>query len=132
MSWDVFLFRTDYGSMEEMPRDYRPDPLGPRDGLREAVARLFPALDARDPSWWQLSTAEWSIELNVGKAEEVDSIMLHVRGSEAVLPAVQRICEALGTKAFDCGTGEFLDFAGDPGHGLRGWQDLLARATRGK
>lgn len=66
MSWDVLLLRLpdDLTSVQEIPDDHTPDPLGRRRDVLAAVARACPETDLSDPAWGELSGPTWSIELN--------------------------------------------------------------------
>ncbi|MFJ2898467.1 hypothetical protein ACIO87_26680 [Streptomyces sp. NPDC087218] len=111
MSWDVFLLRLpdDITSVREIPSDHTPDPLGRRHDVLAAVARAVPEADLSDPSWGTLSGSTWSIELNIGSEDPVDSIMLHIRGSgDDVLAPVFRLAESLRCKVIDCTDGELI------------------------
>lgn len=111
MSWDISLFNAPPGiTIEEIPRDYEPSPLG---SVAEVLGRLqtaFVDLDLSDPTWGDLQRAAWSIEFNIGSENPVRSIMLHVRGGGD--DVVQVVCETthiLGCRAFDCSSGEFIE-----------------------
>lgn len=111
MSWDVLLLHLpdDVTSMEEIPADYTPPPLGRRNDVLAAVARAVPEVDLSDPTWGDLLGPAWSIELNIGSEDPVDSIMLHIRGSgDDVLTPVLRLAEALRCKALDCAEGGLI------------------------
>ncbi|WP_432089655.1 hypothetical protein [Streptomyces sp. bgisy095] len=111
MSWDVILLRLpdDVTSVQEIPADYTPDPLGRRDDVLAAVAQAVPDADLSDPAWGEIFSPTWSIELNIGSEEPVDSVMLHIRGSaDDVLTPVLRLAEALQCKAFDCVEGDLI------------------------
>lgn len=129
MSWDVALLRTEYRTVASIPRDHKPGPIEDRAALIAVLTRSFAGLDARDPSWLLLDGPDWSIEISLGDSDPIEVITLHVRGADEVLQVIRNLCEVLGTKAIDYSTGEFIDFDGDPGRGLRGWRALLARAT---
>jgi hypothetical protein len=112
MSWDILLQSLPVGirSLDEIPADYVPPPLGPRaDLIRRIVARL-PAVDFSDPAWGRLDGETFSIELNLGTEAEAKALMLHIRGSAEVLGAVREISEALGCRAIDCSEGNIIDF----------------------
>ncbi|MCP9211508.1 hypothetical protein [Streptomyces cucumeris] len=111
MSWDVLLLHLpdDVSSMEEIPADYTPPPLGRRNDVLAAVTQAIPEVDLSDPAWGELLGPAWSIELNIGSGDPVESIMLHIRGSsEDVLTPVLRLAEALRCKALDCAEGGLL------------------------
>lgn len=114
MSWDVLLMRlpADVTSVHEIPTDYTPDPLGRRDDIRAAVTQTCPEADLSDPAWGELSGPTWSVELNIGSEDPVDSIMLHIRGSGGdVLTDVFRLAEALRCKMLDCANGDLNPWA---------------------
>ncbi|MER6957412.1 hypothetical protein [Streptomyces sp. NPDC000618] len=120
MSWDVLLMRlpADVTSVHELPADYTTDPLGRRDDVRAAVTQSCPEADFSDPVWGELSGPTWSVELNIGSEDPVDSIMLHIRGSgDDVLTDVFRLAEALRCKVLDCANGDLIT----PGH-TSGWE----------
>ncbi|MFD8821955.1 hypothetical protein ACFV1C_06305 [Streptomyces sp. NPDC059605] len=111
MSWDVFLLRLpdDITSVQEIPADHTPAPLGRRDDVLAAVARAVPEADLSDPGWGTLSGPTWSIELNIGSNDPVESIMLHIRGSgDDVLTPVFRLAESLRCGVIDCTDGEVI------------------------
>ncbi|WP_330239217.1 hypothetical protein [Streptomyces sp. NBC_00525] len=111
MSWDVILLRLpdDVTSVQEIPADYTPDLLGPRHDVLAAVTQAVPGVDLTDPAWGELSGPTWSIELNIGSEDPVDSVMLHIRGfGDDVLTPVLRLAEALRCKALDCSEGDLI------------------------
>ncbi|MEV7394148.1 MULTISPECIES: hypothetical protein [unclassified Streptomyces] len=111
MSWDVLLLRlpADVTSLHGLPADRAPDPLGRKYDVLAAVAQAVPEVDLSDPTWGDLSGPTWSIELNIGSNDPVDSIMLHVRGSgDDVLTPVFRLAEALQCKVLDCAEGDLI------------------------
>ncbi|WP_370416396.1 hypothetical protein [Streptomyces fradiae] len=111
MSWDVILLRLpdDVTSVQEIPADYAPDPLGRRDDVLAAVAQAVPDADLSDPAWGEMSSPTSSIELNVGSEDPVDTVMLHIRGSgDRVLTPVLRLAAALRCEALDCAEGELI------------------------
>ena len=110
MSWDVFLFNAPPGmkSLDDLSEDFKVAPLGPKD---EVIAKLTHALeiDFSDRSWGIHNTESYSIEFNMG-ADPVESIMLHVRGGGEVMGAIRAAADALGVRALDCSTGDWIDF----------------------
>ncbi|MDX3214037.1 hypothetical protein PV318_00475 [Streptomyces sp. ME02-6991-2B] len=108
MSWDVLLLRlpADVTSVQEIPADHTPAPLGRRHDVLAAITQAVPEVDLANPTWGELT---WSIELNIGSEDPVDSIMLHIRGSsDDVLTPVLRLAEALRCKALDCAEGDLI------------------------
>ncbi|MFJ2176945.1 hypothetical protein ACIOHE_29130 [Streptomyces sp. NPDC087851] len=111
MSWDVLLLRlpVHIASAQEIPDGYTPEPLGRRDDVLATVTQTVPEADLSDPTWGELLGPTWSMELNIGEDDPVDSVMLHVRGSgDDVLTSVFRLAEALQCKAIDCAEGDLI------------------------
>jgi hypothetical protein len=122
--------RSHHASTAALPKDFTPEPLGPPDHVRKRLRDVLPGIDFADPSWGVLDGPGWSIEFSVGRTETVDSVMLHVRGSDDSISAVRAAGEALDAKALDFSTGEFLKFDEDPAAGLRAWRAFRDRATK--
>ncbi|MFD5097374.1 hypothetical protein [Streptomyces albidochromogenes] len=111
MSWDVILLRLpdDVTSVQEIPADFTPAPLGRRGDVLAAVTQAVPDVDLSDPEWGEIANPTWSIELNIGSEDPVESLMLHIRGSgDDVLTPVLRLAEALRCKALDCAEGGLI------------------------
>lgn len=109
MSWDVLLLHLpdDVTSVQQIPDDYAPAPLGSQHDVLAAITRTVPGTDLSDPTWGELLGPTWSMELNIGQEDPVDSIMLHNRGSgDDVLTPVFRLAGALRCKVLDCAEGD--------------------------
>ncbi|MEE1763332.1 MULTISPECIES: hypothetical protein [unclassified Streptomyces] len=134
MSWDVLLLRLpdDLTSVQEIPADHTPDPLGRRHDVLAAVARACPETDLSDPTWGKLCGPTWSIELNIGSQDPVDSIMLHIRGSgDDVLTPVLRLADALRCKALDCSDGSLMAPGRTSGwHAFQEFRDRVVGPSR--
>jgi hypothetical protein len=132
MSWDVFIFEApaQAKSIDELPADFDPPALGAATDVRQRLLDNFPDFDLSDPAWGHLTGPTWSIELNIGADDPVDSIMLHVRGGGDVLTVIALIVASVGGRALDTSTGEFL--TGDPAesigwHGFQQYRDQVLR-----
>src|SRR5690606_37413842 len=80
MSWDVVLVNAPQAlTVQEIPRDFVPPPLGPATELLDRLRAALPDLNLSDPTWGNLDSPDWSIEFNIGREDPVESIMLHVR-----------------------------------------------------
>ncbi|MDH2394059.1 hypothetical protein QCN29_36035 [Streptomyces sp. HNM0663] len=134
MSWDVLLLRLpdDVTSMEEIPADYTPDPLGHLHDVLSTVAQAVPDVDLSDPTWGELLGPTWSMELNIGAEDPVDSIMLHMRGSgDDVLTPVLRLADALRCKALDCAGGDLITPGRTSGwHAFQQFRDRVAGTSQ--
>jgi hypothetical protein len=110
MSWDIFI--QDFGpydDIKDIPDDFNPQPFGIRDEILQKIIDHYPDIDFSDPEWGIIRTDTYSIELSISKDQNVDSIVLHVRGDKPAADCVANIVKIIGQKAFDTGTGEFLD-----------------------
>jgi hypothetical protein len=122
MSWDISIFKfsrpyDDVGQIHESPR-----PLGARSDVHRAVLDIFPGTDWSDPAWRIWRCERGSIEFNLGNHEPADSMMLHVRAGEEVVPGIVALCLTNGWQGFDCSSGEFIECIDHPEEGLRAWQ----------
>jgi hypothetical protein len=121
MSWDVFVFKAPnhVGTVDQIAKDFEPEPLGAAADVRVRLRDATRGLDLSDTAWGQLNGSTWSIDLNIGSDDPVDSIMLHVRGTgDDLISIVVGIATAVHARALDISTGEFL--TGDPGQ-IDGW-----------
>lgn len=111
MSWDICVLDlpADATTIDDIPGDFVPRPLGPREAIIAAILRVAPDADFTDPTWGCIETPEFVIEVNLGKDELVDSFALHVRGGEAAVECVASILDALGLRAYDTQIGDFFD-----------------------
>jgi hypothetical protein len=103
VSWDLFIQDLPQGinSISEIPDHFRPQPLGPRHELISRIKELVPSADFSDPSWGVIDGPGYSIEVNMGAAEEVDSIGLHVRGGDLVVGLIADLLDQLKVRALD-------------------------------
>ncbi|HWO58857.1 MAG TPA: hypothetical protein VNO31_02285 [Umezawaea sp.] len=132
MSWDVLLsvVPEGFGSIEELPRDFRAPPIGPHGAVEDALRRAVPTIDLADPSWGVIDGPGWSVEVNIGRADPVDAIMLHIRGGgDDALPVVFRVAGELGCRPLDMTTGELLASV-DSAEGWWGFQEYRDKVVR--
>ncbi|MFJ4872410.1 hypothetical protein [Streptomyces sp. NPDC088757] len=127
MGWDVLLLPlpADIASIDDLPADHEPPPVGNRSEVHGALEAAVPGVDLTDPAWGELLGPTWGIELGIGEDDPVESVMLHVRGgTDDVLPVILRIARALGCRPFDCSAGDLLA-DGDPTgwHAFRAFRD---------
>ena len=108
MSWDIFAMDVppQFKSMEEIPSDLRPKPLGSRSAVIAKIKGIIPTANFSDPSWGVIEKDGWSIELNMGNDEICDDFAFHVRGDgDEAVEVVARILAGLGIRGFDPQTG---------------------------
>ncbi|MEU8508723.1 hypothetical protein AB0C40_29250 [Streptomyces brevispora] len=133
MSWDVLLLRLPdcIASVQDIPDGYLPPPLGRRRDVLAAVTRAVPGAGLADPDRGELRGPTWSMGLDIGSTDPVDSIMLHVRGSgDDALTTVFRLAEALHCKVLDCSEGELITPGGTPGwHAFQQYRDRVTSSV---
>ncbi|MFJ2825855.1 hypothetical protein ACIO7M_32805 [Streptomyces toxytricini] len=129
MSWDVLLLRLpdNVTSVEQLSGDQAP-PIGSLHDMLATIAQALPDVDLSDPAWGELLGPTWSMELNIGDDDPVDSIMLHIRGAgDDVLTPVFRLAEALGCKVLDCSEGDLITAGQASGwHAFQQFRDRVA------
>lgn len=126
MSWDVLLMRfpNDAVSVADLPDDHEVSPIGPVSEVLGRIRSAFPGADLSDPAWGLLrdERSGWSMELNMGTKDPVESIMLHIRGGGDVVPTALSLAHLLDCRAVDCSDGEFLSDEG----GGESWEEFQA------
>lgn len=125
MSWDVYIIRAEgYASIDDLPKDYEPEPLGDARDLRMQLSELFSELGWTESAWGVLRDDKFSIEFNFSEAGNMKSFMLHVRGGGNPLGPIALMCKHFGWQAVDCSMGEFIDFKKTSQIGWQGFQDF--------
>jgi hypothetical protein len=117
MSWDIIVMDLPPGlkSVDELPKDFKPPPLGKRSDLIKKISAIFPDIDFSDPSWGTLKVDGCHIEFSMGKDDEVKDFGLHVRGGDECPNVVARLLDGLGMRAIDTSSDSGL-FVQDPDH----------------
>lgn len=111
MSWDIFIqqFPDGIRRVADIPDTFTAPPIGKRADVISKLRASVPQIDFSDPAWGKLTGGDYSIEVGVGDDDVLYGVTLHVRGSDAALPFVSRILDALQLRAIDSWTGEFFD-----------------------
>lgn len=110
MSWDLYV--QDWGefeSLEQIPDNFEPKPLGDRSELIEKIKIAEPTVNFTDPSWGILENEFFSIEFNMGDSELSQGFVMHVRGNELAIPCIGNILDSLKLRATDGSTSNFFD-----------------------
>jgi hypothetical protein len=110
MSWDISIQDLPAGiqSIDEIPDDFRPAPLGARNDLIARILHILPDTDFSDPTWGMLHRPDFSIEFNMGSLDVCEGFMLHIRGGGDVVATITRLLEHLELRGLDCSSGEFF------------------------
>ena len=103
MSWDIFVMDLPrgIGSVADIPDDFKPSTIGPRKVIVEAIAAVAPGVDFSDPTWGYIDDLAYSIEVNIGEADPVESFAFHVRGGDLAVGVIADILERLDLQAID-------------------------------
>lgn len=103
MSWDIFVqdLPTNAQSVRDIPDDFEPRPLGSRAEVVRRIHEVVPSANFSDPSWGTFNGPGFSVEFNVGDADEVDAIALHVRGGDPAAGFVADLLVRCGWRALD-------------------------------
>ena len=110
MSYDIFVqdLPASASSVDEIPADFVPSPLGPRQSIIDGILEVIPTADFSNPTWGRIDSDDWSIEVNIGEKDPCTSFAFHVRGGSEALGAVAAILERLGFRALDTSEGEIF------------------------
>lgn len=111
MSWDV-LFQDlpkNIISMEEIDENFVPEMLCTKNYYVKMMKTLFQNADYTDLSWITIEEDEYFIEFNSGSNEEIESLMLHIKGKKVPIEIIKKIVEYTGWKAIDASENEIMD-----------------------
>jgi hypothetical protein len=126
MSWDIFVQDIPPGLTvaADMPDDFMPKSLGARREIIAKIQSVVPTADFSDAAWGLIDGPGFSIEVNLGKKEDVDGFAFHVRGGDMAAFIVADILAHLGLRAFDMGSDSGLFSIGPDGSdGQKKWRE---------
>ena len=103
MSYDIFVqdLPLDAKSIEDIPSDFKPKPIGKRSLIIEKIKEVAPATDFSDPTWGSIRGADWSIEVSMGDEEQCSGFAFHIRGGKEAFLVVKAILQKLELRALD-------------------------------
>lgn len=103
MSWDIFVqdLPREAATVQDIPDDFRPAVIGKRAEIIRRIQEIVPFVDFADPSWGTIVGDDFSIELNMGTAEDVSGFAFHVRGSDTAAAVVAEILTHLNLRAIN-------------------------------
>jgi hypothetical protein len=106
VSWDVYIQDLPDGvrSVSEIPDDFVPRALGPRDEIINRLKRAAPDITFVDATQGRIDFTGGSIEVSVDEDDPCQCVALFVRGGDEAVGRVIAIVEALGGKALDAGS----------------------------
>ena len=109
MSWDIFVqdWPTNARTVDEIPDEYVPAAVGKRSAIIERIKQVVPFAVFDDPAWGHIRGDGFSIEINLGRDEEVMGFAFHVRGGDPAVGIIADILDHLGLRAVE--GGHFFD-----------------------
>jgi len=106
MSWDLFVqdLPRDARTVDDIPDGFRPLPIGQRSDVIKAIQAVVSEADFTDRSWGKIEGDGYSIEINLGDEEVLNSFAIHVYGGGRAPQVVAAILRRLGVRALDPGS----------------------------
>jgi hypothetical protein len=103
MSWDLTVMDLpDYVvTVDDIPQDFKGSLLGPRSDLIARILEVVPQANFTDPAWGLIDGPGFSIELDMGKADQVQSFTFHVREGDLAVGVIAEILGYLSLRAVD-------------------------------
>ncbi|MEO0479357.1 MAG: hypothetical protein AAF196_07750 [Planctomycetota bacterium] len=133
MSWDIFVqdLPSDARSIQDIPEDFEPRPIGSPDAVIAGIRSVVPHADFSDPTWGRIDGEDYSIEVSISGGSSCDGFALHVRGGASAARVVHDILEALDLRALDMASDTGFFSWPDSVGGLNRWQDYRDQVVRG-
>ena len=91
-----------------MPDGYEPPSVGMATEVIEVVREVVPDLDVTKPSWLTLRSADYDVEMTIGKGVQVRDITFYLNDGPRSIPIVMEISRRLGVTPYDTESGNFL------------------------
>jgi hypothetical protein len=106
MGFDVFVQDLPLGAktVADIPHDFARQPLGRRADILAGILRGAPQTDFSNPTWGVIDGPGYSIEVNIGADDPVESFAFHVHGGQEALLVVAGILAELRLRAIAPGT----------------------------
>lgn len=114
MSWDIFIQDLPpVPRVEDIPRDFKPRPIGDRAGIIARILKVLPMAERQDGDWLFAKGDDIDLSLQIHMEDEtlVRYIVVHVEGGEQSATAVAALLRELGLRAMDTATGDLFDAA---------------------
>ena len=131
MSYDIFVqdLPASASTIDEIPEDFEPSPLGPRQTIIDGILDVLPDADFSDPTWGKIDADGWSIEVNISEEDPCQSFALHVRGGDEALGAVAAILDRLGFRALSTTDGGMFSADQASIDSFKKWRDYRDQMT---
>jgi hypothetical protein len=135
MSWDLFVqdIPAEVSCLADMPAEYSPCPIAPRDEILRVVRLVAPFADTSDPSWIRIDMPDANIEINIGHEVPLMGFAFHVRGGGNSIGLIADILDHLNLRAFDPGSDSGIFDIATARRSLEGWRayrdEVISRAN---
>ncbi|MFG0285999.1 MAG: hypothetical protein ACF8R7_16400 [Phycisphaerales bacterium JB039] len=103
MSWDLFLQQLPAGitSIEDIPDDFRPGPIGTRREVEQLFRESFPGVTFDEPGFWNFRCDDGSIQMFLDESDPIGSIMLACRGGPGICRYIEALAQRWGHPIID-------------------------------
>ncbi|NNF14047.1 MAG: hypothetical protein HKN72_12525 [Gemmatimonadetes bacterium] len=134
MSWDIYVqdIPDDVMSVEDMPDGFLPRPLGRRSDVLAGIRRAAPDIRFADDQWGSIEGPGYSVEVNIGSRDPIQSVALHVYGGDQSVYLVHDILAALNARAFDPSNPSGIFSLPESADGFRRWREYRATVLESK
>lgn len=124
MSYDIFVLDlpADITDVDQIPADFKPGSIGSRATIIDGIRRVVPEVAFDETGWASIDGADYSIEINLGTEDPVESFAFHLRGGEEALFTAANILDTLGLRAVAPGTESGLFTLGTAGQAYATWR----------
>jgi hypothetical protein len=124
VSLDIFVqdIPADISSVEDIPDDFSPKPIGTRSRVLAAIEKVAPEVKFGSPEWGTIEAKGYSIEVNLSVDDPVMGFAFHLHGGEDGLFLVADILTELGLRAFAPGTESGLFAVDRAGEAFSRWR----------
>ena len=131
MSWDVLIFNYEGKPPlpDEMAEAPEPKTLGSAAEVRERITAHWPDVTWSTPTSGIYEGAGFAINVDTGKDDPLEAVMLHVHGAGDAVSALFALAIPNGWSLYDCSTDEFLDPEDPEAAGWDGFQKLRNKAV---
>ncbi|EAF6699988.1 hypothetical protein AUQ54_15470 [Listeria monocytogenes] len=106
MSWDVALIKTK--TNQEKLDEIKETVSFSKTEFMDVLTNQYPSTIVNDSSWIVMDTEKHLIEFNIGKEENIDCIMMHIRRSDP-REVIEFLCVTLQCRAIDISKTAFID-----------------------
>jgi hypothetical protein len=116
-------------SIEEIPDDFEPRPIGSRAAIIDAIQQIEPGAVFDEPAWGRIDGENYSIEINMGCDEPVLGFNFHITGGRGAIEVVARILDGLKLRALAPATGSGIFTMDELGPAFATWEKYRDRVV---